>query len=91
MVVAEGLARYEAMMRFPVDRLLSNWAGLRTFSPDGTPVYGRDRSQPDFVWFAGQGGYGFQSAPAAARFVADVVLGRHPDPALARMLDPARF
>ena len=91
MVLAEGLARYEAMMRFPVDRLLSNWAGLRTFSPDGTPVYGRDRSQPDFVWFAGQGGYGFQSAPAAARFVADVVLDRHPDPALARMLDPARF
>ena len=91
MVLAEGLARYANMMRFPVDRLLGSWAGLRTFSPDGTPVYGRDPNQPDFVWFAGQGGYGFQSAPAAARMIADVTLGRSVDRSLAALLSPARF
>ncbi|MBV0892183.1 FAD-binding oxidoreductase [Paracoccus sp. Z118] len=91
MVLAEGLARYEAMTRFPVQRLLSSWAGLRTFAPDGDPVYGADPDAPDFVWFAGQGGYGFQSAPAAARFIADTVLRRGTDAALARALSPARF
>lgn len=91
MVLAEGLARYEAMMRFPVTRMIASWAGLRSFAPDGSPAYGRDPDQPDFIWFAGQGGYGFQSSAAAARFIADTVLGRPTDAALARRLDPARF
>ncbi|MGL5011773.1 MAG: NAD(P)/FAD-dependent oxidoreductase, partial [Paracoccaceae bacterium] len=30
MVLAEGLARYEAMVTEPVTRVLANWAGLRT-------------------------------------------------------------
>ncbi len=35
MVLAEGLARFEAhLLIVEVTRLLSNWAGLRTFSPD---------------------------------------------------------
>lgn len=91
MVLAEGLARFEAMMRFPVDRLLSSWAGLRSFAPDGTPVYGPDPSEPNFIWFAGQGGYGFQSAPAAAAFIADVTLDRGVDPGLAALLSPGRL
>lgn len=91
MVLAEGLARYEELARFPVDRLLSSWAGLRTFAPDGAPAYGRDPAAAEFAWFAGQGGYGFQSAPAAARFLADSLLGRPTDAALAAALSPARF
>ena len=91
MVLAEGLARYEEMMRFPVDRLLSSWAGLRTFSPAGTPIYGADPQDPGFIWFAGQGGYGFQSAPAAARLIAELALGRPVDDRLAALLSPARF
>ncbi|WP_299360212.1 FAD-dependent oxidoreductase [uncultured Paracoccus sp.] len=91
MVLAEGLARYEAMTRHSVTRLLSSWGGLRTFAPDGIPVFGPDPADPDFIWFAGQGGYGFQSAPAAARLVADTVLRRPVDPALAQALTPARF
>jgi glycine/D-amino acid oxidase-like deaminating enzyme len=78
MVLAEGLARYEAMVDAPVERLLASWAGLRTFSPDRSPVIGRDPSEPNFVWCAGQGGYGFQSAPAAAAFIADLIAGRQP-------------
>lgn len=91
MTLAEGLARYEGMMRFPVERLLSSWAGLRSFTPDGTPAYGPDPLDPDFIWFAGQGGYGFQSAPAAATLIADLTLGRPTDAGLAASLSPARF
>ena len=76
MVLAEGLARYEAMVTEPVTRLETSWAGLRSFSPDRALVLGRDPAQPDFVWVAGQGGYGFQTAPAASKLVADLVAGR---------------
>jgi D-arginine dehydrogenase len=93
MVLAEGLARYEEMVTEPVTRLLSNWAGLRTFSPDRVLVIGRDVAAPSFVWLAGQGGYGFQSAPAAAQLLGDLIGGREPTvPAdLVAALSPARF
>ncbi len=76
MVLAEGLARYEAMVTEPVTRLLSSWAGLRTFSPDRVLVIGRDPVEQSFVWLAGQGGYGFQTSAAAAQLVADLIGGR---------------
>lgn len=76
MVLAEGLARYEEMVTTPVTRVESNWAGLRSFSPDGALVLGPDPDQPDFIWCAAQGGYGFQTAPAASRLLADI-LGGH--------------
>ena len=93
MVLAEGLARYEEMMTQEVTRLIANWAGLRTFSPDRVPVIGRDLREPAFFWLAGQGGYGFQTSPAAGRLVADLVAGRAPEiaAALADRLSPARF
>ncbi len=93
MVLAEGIARYEEMMAEPVMRMLSNWAGLRTFAPDRTLVLGRDVAQPDFVWSAGQGGYGFQTSPAASQLVADLAMGRTPslDAETVAALSPARF
>jgi D-arginine dehydrogenase len=93
MVLAEGLARYEAMVNVPVTRLETSWAGLRTFPPDGAPVLGPDPDHSGFIWCAGQGGYGFQTAPAAARLTADLALGRQPklDGATVAALDPARF
>jgi glycine/D-amino acid oxidase-like deaminating enzyme len=93
MVIAEGLARYEAMVTEPVTRVLATWAGLRTFSPDRAPVIGFAPGAEGFFWLAGQGGYGFQSAPAAARLAADLILGRAPEigaDLLAR-LSPLRF
>ena len=66
MVLAEGIARYEAMVTSPVTQLLANWAGLRSFTPDHVPVIGHDLMQPNFFWLAGQGGYGFQTSPAAS-------------------------
>jgi D-arginine dehydrogenase len=93
MVLAEGLARYDAMVTAPVTRLLASWAGLRTFAPDRVPVIGADAGEPSFFWAAGLGGYGFQTADAASRLLADLVLGRAPDfeDGLVQTLAPARF
>ncbi len=93
MVLAEGLARYEEMVTEPVTRLIASWAGLRTFAPDRVLAIGRDPMEPSFVWVAGQGGYGFQTAPAASQLVADLIAGRKPelDAATVAALDPSRF
>ncbi len=93
MVLAEGLARYEEMVSEPVTRVTANWAGLRTFSPDRRMVLGQSPEHPAFFWSAGQGGYGFQTAPAVSQLVADLVLGRAPAlaPDLVAALSPARF
>ena len=93
MVLAEGLARYEERVTEPVTRLLASWAGLRTFSPDRAPVIGFAQGQDGFFWLAGQGGYGFQSAPAISQLVADLIAGRAPecDAATIKAVSPARF
>ena len=93
LVLAEGIARYEDCVTEPVTRMLANWAGLRTFSPDRELVLGRDPGDPAFVWCAGQGGYGFQTAPAASQMLADVIAGRPPEVGqdLADRLSPNRF
>ena len=93
MVLAEGLARYENMVTEPVTRLLTSWAGLRSFSPDRALVLGPDPDDTGFVWCAAQGGYGFQTAPAASQFLADLVMGRTPalSPDVVAQLTPNRL
>jgi len=93
MVLAEGLDRYAQHVTEPVTRVLSSWAGLRSFAPDRTLVLGPDPENPAFIWCAGQGGYGFQSAPAASRLLADLTLGHAPgfDAATIARFSPARF
>lgn len=93
MVLAEGLARYEEYVTEPVTKLISNWAGLRTFAKDRVLVIGRDKREPAFFWLAGQGGYGFQTSAGASQLAADLILGRTPalTPDLVAALDPARF
>jgi len=56
----------------------SYWAGLRTFSPDRSMVVGRDPVCPSFVWCAGQGGTGIQTAPGAGQLLADLVVHEAP-------------
>lgn len=79
MRLAEGLARYQEMVTEEVTKPISTWAGLRSFAPDRSLVLGRDPEVPSFVWCAGQGGYGFQTAPAASQLLADLVNGRTSD------------
>ncbi|WP_372992853.1 NAD(P)/FAD-dependent oxidoreductase [Sulfitobacter sp.] len=78
MVLAEGLDRYQNMVAEPLTKPIATWAGLRSFAPDRTLVLGPDPAQPDFIWCAGQGGYGFQTCAAASQLVADLTLGRAP-------------
>ena len=93
MVLAEGLARYQAMVTEPVTRLLSSWAGLRTFAPDRVLVIGPDPVEPSFIWLAGQGGYGFQTCAAASLLGADLVGGGglQLEAGLVAALSPGRF
>jgi glycine/D-amino acid oxidase-like deaminating enzyme len=81
------------MVTEPVTRLETSWAGLRSFAPDRALVLGPDPDSPSFIWCAGQGGFGFQTAPAAARLLADIVAGRASElPAdITRALAPDRL
>jgi D-arginine dehydrogenase len=84
--VATAIARLEQVVDWRVDRVERKWAGLRSFAPDRLPVYGFDAAQPGFFWFAGQGGFGIQTAPAAADLAGRLLL-ENPGGAI----DPARY
>ncbi|MEX6724250.1 NAD(P)/FAD-dependent oxidoreductase [Parapedomonas caeni] len=73
--IAITVDRIEAATTFRVRRIERSWAGLRTFSPDRVPVYGFEPAAPGFFWCSGQGGFGFQTAPAAGELVAALVHG----------------
>lgn len=93
LTLAKGLALYEGMVTTSVTRMLSNWAGLRSFAPDRSLVLGPDPRQPAFVWCAGQGGYGIQTSPAAGRLIADLIFQRAPalGPEMVARLTPKRL
>jgi D-arginine dehydrogenase len=74
--VATAIDRLGQVVDWEVERVEHSWAGLRSFAPDRLPVYGFDGRLPGFFWFAGQGGFGIQTAPAAARLAAALLLGR---------------
>lgn len=91
--VALAIDRFESVTDWKVASVERKWAGLRSFAPDRLPVYGFDPRQGDFFWCAGQGGFGIQTAPAAAAMCAHLILGRGAtlstiDPAV---YDPGRF
>jgi len=73
--VAIAIDRFEQVVDWRVEKLEHKWAGLRSFAPDRLPVYGFDRAEPGFFWCAGQGGFGIQTAPAAAKLAAALLLG----------------
>lgn len=76
-VLAEWIGR-ETLI--PVMRIEHSWAGLRNFVRDESPVVGYASQVSDFVWCAGQGGYGIMMAPSLARTVAALCCtGRLPE------------
>lgn len=90
--VAIAIDRFEGAVDWRVDAVERKWAGLRSFAPDRRPVYGFDRAMPGFFWCVGQGEFGIQTAPAAARLAAALILGHSSDPGIDPALyDPARF
>jgi D-arginine dehydrogenase len=88
--VALAIDRLEGAVDWRVERVERSWAGLRSFAPDRLPVYGFYSGEPGFFWFAGQGGFGIQTAPAAAMVAAALVSGAAPDSAVAH-IDPAPY
>jgi D-arginine dehydrogenase len=58
-----------------VERVLSKWAGLRTFSKDRIPVIGADANEERFFWCAAQGGYGVQTSPVLAKMLYQQISG----------------
>ncbi len=76
--IALAIERMQSALAIEVRRVERSWAGLRTFSPDGSLIFGWDTRVSGFFWCAAQGGYGIQTAPAAGRLVADLVAGRDP-------------
>ncbi len=88
--VAVAIDRFERVVDWPIERVERRWAGLRTFAPDRLPVYGFDAHAQGLFWCAGQGGFGIQTSPAAAKLAAATLLGQEVDRTLGG-IDPAVF
>jgi D-arginine dehydrogenase len=73
--IARAIDAINEMTTLDVRYVRSQWAGLRTFVADRTPVVGFDADVPGLFWYAGQGGYGIQLAPALARTGAALLRG----------------
>ena len=95
--VAIGIDRINAVTSLGIRHVRSSWAGLRTFSPDRTPVIGFDPDVDGFFSLVGQGSSGIQTSPAAARAAASLILGASLDADLvaaglvASQISPRRF
>ena len=95
--IAIAIDRLGKATTLEVNRIVSRWAGLRSFVSDHSLVVGRDAELEGFYWIAGQGGYGIQTSPAVARTIASLATGGDvPDDLLALGLkrsdiDPARL
>lgn len=88
--VAVAIERMQAVVDWPIAAVERKWAGLRSFTPDRIPVFGADPHQPGFIWCAGQGGFGIQTAPAIAALLAAQLGAPPPDGAIGGV-DPAPF
>lgn len=92
--VAIAIDRFEHVVDWPIAAVERKWAGLRSFAPDRLPVFGADAANDQFIWCAGQGGFGIQTAPAIAALLA-AALGAPAQPRYAAIdsgnFSPARF
>ncbi|MDH3540727.1 MAG: FAD-binding oxidoreductase [Acidimicrobiia bacterium] len=93
--VARAIDRINSATTLSITHVRSEWAGLRTFTPDGVMAIGAAPDADGFFWLVGQGGTGIMTAPAAGRLLADLILDGAPAPDLGAVslasFDPARF
>lgn len=94
--VAIAVDRVEQATTLTITRVRHQWAGLRSFVADRSPVIGFDPRAEGFFWLAAQGGYGIQSAPAASQLAAALALRAQPPSAgdfagVAEAVSPARW
>ncbi|MBP7339133.1 FAD-binding oxidoreductase [Niveispirillum sp.] len=95
--VATAVDRLETVTTLSVRRVVTSWAGLRTFMPDRLPSIGFDSGVEGFFWLAGQGGSGIQTAPGQGILTRYIVTGnagglsQADRDMLIRAFSPARF
>jgi D-arginine dehydrogenase len=73
--IAAAIERINDVTTLGLRSVHTAWAGLRSFVADRLPVVGGRPERPGFAFFAGQGGYGIQMAPALAAAGAAIMLG----------------
>ena len=91
--MALAVERMQERTTVRVQRIVSRWAGLRSFTADKHPVVGFAPDAEGFFWLAGQGGAGRQTSPATSRIAATLVIAAPwPVPGVAEAdLSPARL
>lgn len=95
--VALAIDRINRLTTLDLRTVATTWAGQRTFTPDRIPVWGFDDTVEGFFWFAGQGGWGIGTSPAAGQIAKGLIVdGAIPDHVAAfgvgaDALSPARF
>lgn len=75
MDIAVAVDRMQGWLDIQVRRPKATWSGLRSFFADEDPIAGFDPQAEGFFWYAGQGGFGIQSAPALSRAAAAILRG----------------
>lgn len=89
--IALAIDRINQATTFGIRSVSSQWAGLRTFSPDRDLVIGEDPTAPGFHWLVGQGGIGIQTSPAYGKLLACLATGEPlPEHFSAVGVDPER-
>jgi D-arginine dehydrogenase len=73
--IARAIEAINEVTTLDIRHVRSSWAGLRNFVADRNPVVGFDPAVDGFFWYAGQGGYGIQTAPALSRTGAGLLRG----------------
>jgi D-arginine dehydrogenase len=94
--VATAVHRFELLTSHTVQRVIAQWAGLRTMAPDRRPVIGYDATVEGLFWLAGQGGFGIQTALGAAALSRSLLISGTGDlpnglASVAPLVSPARF
>jgi D-arginine dehydrogenase len=74
--LATAIDRVSKVINVPLETVSREWAGLRSFVKDKSPVIGFEPGHKKFFWFAGQGGYGIQMADGAARLASSLLLSK---------------
>jgi D-arginine dehydrogenase len=74
--IAIAIERINEVTTLGLRTVHTAWAGLRSFVPDRLPVVGSWPDHPGFAFFAGQGGYGLQMAPALAAIGAAIMVNQ---------------
>ncbi len=83
-ITAEGLSYLAGVVGQVLPGLMDQamldiWSGLRPATPDSLPIIGPDpRVRSGYLWATGHSSSGMMQAPATAKVLTDLVLGRNP-------------